>query len=116
MRTLANESTADQLLDYLASDGRGGEWTRYAELADWESLYNLLGQSGFVGRLARDLAGRGLAEVRRASSGMQLRLTPAGIARADRDHIMLRLQHIAHAGQDQSLLRVSDNHHRFETA
>jgi len=83
MRTLATESTADQLLDYLASDGHGGEWTRYADLADWESLYNLWGQSGFVGRLARDLAGRGLAEVRRASSGMQLRLTPAGIARAD---------------------------------
>jgi hypothetical protein len=82
MRTLATESTADQLLDYLASDGRGGEWTRYADLADWESLYNLLGESGFVGRLARDLAGRRLAEVRRAAAGMQLRLTPAGIARA----------------------------------
>jgi hypothetical protein len=82
MRTLANESTADQLLDYLASDGRGGEWTRYADLADWESLYNILGERGFVGRLAQDLAGRGLAEVRRASLGMQLRLTPAGIARA----------------------------------
>jgi len=83
MRTLASESTADQLLDYLASDGSGAEWTRYVDLADWESLYNLLGQSGFIGRLARDLAGRGLAELRRASSGMQLRLTPAGIAHAD---------------------------------
>jgi hypothetical protein len=59
MRTLANESTADQLVDYLASDGRGAEWTRYADLADWESLYNLLGERGFVGRLARDLTGRG---------------------------------------------------------
>jgi hypothetical protein len=83
MRTLANESTADQLLDYLASDGRGAEWTRYAELADWESLYNLLGERGFIGRLAQDLAGRGQAEARRAAAGMQLRLTPAGIARAD---------------------------------
>ena len=82
MRTLANESTADQLLDYLASDGRGDEWTRYADLADWESLYNLLEERGFIGRLARDLAARGLADLRRAASGMQLRLTPAGIARA----------------------------------
>ncbi len=82
MRTLASESTADQLLDYLASDGRGGKWTRYTDLADWETLYSLLGQRGFVGRLARDLAGRGLTEVRRAADGMQLRLTPAGITRA----------------------------------
>ena len=81
MRTWTNESTADQLLDYLASDGRGAKWTRFAELADWETLYNLLGECGFVGRLARDLAGRGLADVRRAALGMQLRLTPAGIAR-----------------------------------
>jgi len=82
MQTLASESTADQLLDYLASDGCGAEWTPYAELADWETLYNLLGQRGFIGRLARDLAGRGLAEVQRAADGMQLRLTPAGIAQA----------------------------------
>jgi hypothetical protein len=80
MRTLVSESTADQLLDYLASDGRGAEWSSYTELADWESLYNLLGERGFVGWLARDLARRGLADVRRAASGMQLRLTPAGEA------------------------------------
>lgn len=82
MRTLASESTADQLFDYLASDWRGAEWTRYAELADWEMLYNLLDERGFVGRLTRDLAGRGLAEVRRAAEGMQLRLTAAGKALA----------------------------------
>lgn len=78
MRTPVSESTADQLLDYLASDGCEAEWTGYAELADWESLYNPRGERGFVGRLAQTLAGRGLADVRRASSGMQLRLTPAG--------------------------------------
>ena len=78
MRTLATDATADQLLDYLASDGAGGEWTYYAELADWESFYNLLGERHFTGRLARNLAGRGLAETRRAALGMQLRLTPAG--------------------------------------
>jgi hypothetical protein len=84
MRTLVSKSTADQLFDYLASDGRGAEWARYAELADWETLYNLLDERGFVGWLAQDLAGRGLAEVRRVSSGMQLRLTSAGEAHADR--------------------------------
>ena len=82
MRTLATDATADQLLDYLASDGRGSEWTQYADLADWEAVYNLRDERGFVGRLARNLASRGLAEVRRAASGMQLRLAPAGIARA----------------------------------
>ena len=79
MRTLATDTTADQLLDYLASDGTGGQWTYYADLAEWESLYNLRGERHFVGRLARNLAGRGLAEIRRAALGMQLRLTPAGI-------------------------------------
>ena len=90
MRTLTGESTADQLLDYLASDGSGAEWTRYADLADWESLYNLLGERGFVGRLAQDLASRELAEVRRAAEGMRLRLTPAGLAQADRRAESLR--------------------------
>ena len=80
MRTMADDGTADQLLDYLASDGRGGEWTGFADLAEWEPLYNLCGERGFVGRLARNLTGRGLADVRRASSGMQLRLTAAGEA------------------------------------
>jgi len=64
MRTLATDATADQLLDYLASDGNGNAWTY------------------FVGRLARILAARGLAQTRRAAMGMQLRLTPAGIALA----------------------------------
>lgn len=31
MRTLATDTTADQLLDYLASDRSGGEWTYYAD-------------------------------------------------------------------------------------
>lgn len=79
MRTLATDGTADQLLDHLASDGAGGQWTYFADLGDWETLYNLRDECYFVGRLARNLAGRGLAETRRASLGMQLRLTPAGI-------------------------------------
>lgn len=82
MRTLASEATADQLLDYLASDGTDRKWTYFADLGDWESLYNRRGERHFVGRLARNLSGRGLAEMRRAAMGMQLRLTPAGEALA----------------------------------
>jgi len=82
MRTLATDTTADHLMDYLASDEAGGEWTYYVDLAEWESLYNLLGERHLIGRLARNLSGRGLADIRRAASGMQLRLTPAGIALA----------------------------------
>jgi hypothetical protein len=84
MRTLATDTTADQLLDYLASDGTGNRWNYYADLSDWESVYNLRGERHFVGDLVRNLAGRELAEVRRASLGMQLRLTPAGIDLAGR--------------------------------
>ena len=78
MRTVADDGTAEQLLDYLANDGCGAECTRYADLAEWESPYNLRGERNLVGRLAQNLTGRRLAEVRRASTGMQLRLTPAG--------------------------------------
>ena len=67
MRTLTTDRTAHQLLDYLASNAAGGKWTYYADLAEWESLYNLLGERHFIGRLARNLAGRGLAEIRRTA-------------------------------------------------
>jgi len=78
MQTLATDGMADLLLDYLASDGAGGQWTYFADLGEWESLCNLRNERYFVGRLARNLAGRGLAETRRAVLGMQLHLTPAG--------------------------------------
>lgn len=78
MQSSATDTTADQLLDYLASDGTGGEWTYFAHLSDWESLYNLRRERHFLGRLTRNLADRGLAEIRRAASGFQVRLTTAG--------------------------------------
>jgi len=71
--------TSDELADYLASDGQGGNWVYFIDLADWESLYNLRGERNFVGKLACNLAGRELAETRRASKGMQLRLRQTGI-------------------------------------
>jgi hypothetical protein len=75
MRTLIRDATADQLLDYLVSDDTSGQWTYYANLAEWVSLYNLLDERHFVGRLVRNLAGRGLVENRRAALGMQVWLT-----------------------------------------
>ncbi|MFV1968935.1 MAG: hypothetical protein ACC628_26245 [Pirellulaceae bacterium] len=82
MRTLATDATADQVLDFLASDGTRGEWTYFTDLGEWESLCNLRAERYFVGQLARNLTGRGLAETRRASLGMQVRLTPDGEALA----------------------------------
>jgi len=79
MRTFVTDDTADQLLYCLASAGLGERWTYFADLGEWELLYNLLGEARFIGRLARNLADRGLAETRRAARGMQLRLTPAGL-------------------------------------
>ena len=104
MRTMADNGTADQLLDYLASNGRGDEWTRFADLAEWEPLYNLRGERGFVGRLARNLAGRELADVRRASSGMQLRLTSPGKAFAGE-----RRNRLDHAFAGLSLCGIDAN-------
>ena len=67
------------MLDYLASDGAGGEWVYFARLGEWELLYNLRGERNFIGKLARNLAGSELVETRRASKGMQLKLTSTGI-------------------------------------
>lgn len=47
--------TANELLDYLASDGQGSNWVYFNDLGDWESLYNLRGERNFVGNLARNL-------------------------------------------------------------
>ncbi len=77
-RTLATNTTADHLVDFLASNGAGDQWTYFADLGEWEVLYNLQGERHFIGRMARNLAGRGLAEIRRAALGMQLRLTAVG--------------------------------------
>ncbi|MFM8396382.1 MAG: hypothetical protein ACKOAH_01025, partial [Pirellula sp.] len=79
--------TADELLDYLASDGCGAKWVYLGDLGDWESLYNLRGERNFVGKLARNLEGRELAQTRRAARGMQMRLTLVGIDLASkREH------------------------------
>jgi hypothetical protein len=82
-RTFATDTTANHLLDYLANNGHGDGWTYYADLADWESLYNLRAERRFIGRLACILTSCGLAETRRAANGIQLRLTATGIALAD---------------------------------
>jgi hypothetical protein len=82
MRRAVTDNTANQLLDYLASGGTGAEWVPIADLGEWEALYNLRGEAGFVGRLADALAGQGLAEVRWGRAGAELRLTPAGEALA----------------------------------
>lgn len=78
MRPATDDTTADELLNYLTSAGTGGEWVPFAALGEWEALYNLRGEARFIGRLARNLADRGLAETRRVASGTQLRVTPAG--------------------------------------
>jgi hypothetical protein len=72
------DRTANELLDYLASDGYGGEWFYLGDLADWGSLYNPTGQANFLSKCVRDLVGRGFAETRRLSAGRQMRLTAAG--------------------------------------
>ena len=71
--------TADELADYLASDGQGSKWVNFTDLVEWESLYNPRVERNFVGKLARCLVSREMAQTRRASCGMQLRLTLAGI-------------------------------------
>jgi len=81
----ADRLTADQLLDFLASDPpQATAWTPFAELAEWEALYNLRRARGFLGRLAGNLERRGLAETRRLAAGRQVRLTAEGVALAQR--------------------------------
>lgn len=70
--------TANELMDYLASDGCGGEWVYLGDLADWGSTYNLTSQANFLSKCVGDLVGRGFAETRRLSAGRQVRLTAAG--------------------------------------
>ena len=75
----AIERTANELLDYLTSDGQGGSWVRFIDRVEWESLYNLHSEKNFLGKLARNLACRELSSARRLSHGMQLRLTKLGV-------------------------------------
>jgi len=70
--------TANELLDYLASDGCGSEWVYLGDLADWELFYKPNGQANFLSKCVRDLIGRRFAETRRLSAGRQVRLTAAG--------------------------------------
>lgn len=71
--------TADELADYLASDAQGGNWVYFIDLVEWEAVYNLRGEKNFIGKLARNLVARELAQTRRVAIGMQLRLTALGI-------------------------------------
>lgn len=72
---------ADGLLRSLAILPAG--WHAFTEFDPdagmLEAGCNLLAWRRYIGACARNLAGRGLAETRRAALGMQLRLTPAGI-------------------------------------
>jgi hypothetical protein len=70
--------TANELMDYLASDGSGREWVYLGDLADWGLLYKPTAQANFLSKSVGDLVGRGFAETRRLSAGRQVRLTPLG--------------------------------------
>lgn len=71
------DRTADQMLDYLGSDGDPG-WVFFRQFGEWECLYNLDDDRKFVPRLARNLERRGLVETRRIAEGTQLRMTDPG--------------------------------------
>jgi hypothetical protein len=97
MRTLATDvcpeygphdidQHADGLLATIADMPAG--WHAFIEFDPdagmLEAGCNLTAWRRYIGACARNLADRGLAETRRAASGMQLRLTPAGIDLAAR--------------------------------
>jgi len=92
MRTLATDvcpeygphdidQHADGLLATIADMPAG--WHAFIEfdpdVGMLEAGCNLTAWRRYIGACARNLAVRGLAETRRAASGMQLRLTPAGL-------------------------------------
>jgi hypothetical protein len=84
-QSLVTDETADLLLDFLASSG--DQWVRSDNLAEWSASHNLYGEGRFIPRLAQNLAGRGLAEVKRIPRGVMVRLTPDGLALASwRNH------------------------------
>ena len=64
----------------LCVAGHGGRWVRFQEMREWE----LFGRKGgrMVPTVARRMAETGLAELKRASAGMGVRLTAKGRAAA----------------------------------
>jgi len=64
----------------LCVAGHGVRWVRFQEMREWE----LFGRNGgrMVPTVARRMAETGLAELKRASAGMGVRLTAKGRAAA----------------------------------
>ncbi|TWT92174.1 hypothetical protein Pla100_47100 [Neorhodopirellula pilleata] len=65
------------MLEHLGSDGDPG-WVYFRQFGEWELLFNLDNDRRLVPKLIGNLERRGLVETRRASAGMQVRMTDAG--------------------------------------
>lgn len=86
MRPLAAYATADQLLDYLASDRSVNEWTYYLDLGKWDRQHNFLGERHVIGTLYRNLSVRRLADIRLLAKGLALVGDPDEVATEDEAH------------------------------
>ncbi len=84
---MADDGTAEPVLDYLASGGHGGEWPRLADLAGRASLYDTggEGQGGSHDAAHHRVVGRGSASA-----------TPRGNGRANSAAPVGRLHHLLH--------------------